>query len=423
MTINDTAWSKIFDDLQILETLKNKSIFVITAKQINQIGKREARLMAKFDTKESLPNLFKSYQLNINAISNGSYIIFKDPLNKSFITLPDYTAIVPKKIRPQLDFELQTLIFNTRMSESNAIDFAHHSKILSAYSGEETLKLTTRGRFFSDLFTFRLSEFEDINVKGVQIEVDGGYEGHEQFLIIEAKCSTRLSFNIWQLYYPYRHFRNKTSKRIRPILLSFSNGIYYFTEVGLTFDYNEYSIINNDAYEVIVEEPIERITLKELLSLQTKTPITVPVPQADDLNKVIDLLSFLLNNDANKFAIAAYFEFDERQGDYYGNAAVYLSLAQKSNSVYTLTDLGQQIIQIKNRTRRNLMLTKSILKTKLFNDLLNLYYKQNEKIDDQQIIYRIAEEGLAGSTPVRRKSTIRSWLRWIIENLNDLKKT
>jgi site-specific recombinase XerC len=53
----------------------------------------------------------------------------------------------------------------------------------------------------------------------------------------------------------------------------------------------------------------------------------------------------------------------------------------------------------------------------LFNYLLNLYFEQGKQIADEQIIYRLAQEGLTGTTPGRRKSTVRNWLNWIIQNL------
>lgn len=419
MTNNDHAWNKIFEQLKVMEGLKKSPFCQITAKQINEIGNREARLMAKFDTKESLPQLFKDAELNINAVSNGNYIIFKDPSNQSFIKLPDYKTIVPEKINPVLDFELQTLLFNPKMSESNAIDYAHHSKILSAYSGEKDLKLTTRGRFFSDAFKFNLGEVGNIDVKGVQIEVDAGYEGQEQFLIIEAKSSTRSTFNIRQLYYPFRHFQNKTKKQIRTILLSFSNGIYYFTEIGLTPNYYDYKIISNLAYEVEIKETSDKLSIKDLLSQKTLTPEDVTAPQADDLNKVIDLITFLSLTPADKFEIAEHFEFDERQGDYYANAGRYIGLIDKQEGLFKISEAGQELISIKNRDNRNAFLIKYILRTKLFNDLVNLYFSQQNKIDDEQIVSRLAKDGLSGTTPERRKSTIKSWINWIIISITE----
>ncbi len=413
---NDQAWEVIFDNLRISEALGNKPYYEISADQIKKISAREPRLMAKFDTKESLPNIFKKGELNINAVSNGNYIIFRDPSHRSFIKLPDYKEIVPKKITPSLDFSLETLVFNTRMSESNAIDFAHHSKILSKYSGEKDLKLTTRGRFYSDNFNFQLGTVGSIGVKGVQIEVDAGFEGLEQFLIIEAKSSTRDTFNIRQLYYPFRHFQTKTRKKIRTILLSFSNGVYYFTEIELFPEYYDYKILSNEAYEIVIREVSETLSIEELLSQETHKPTGIPVPQADDLNKVIDLITFLVENPADKFSIAEHFEFHERQGDYYGNACSYIGFTKKEGTQYKLTAIGEEVGKINNRENRNKQVIKAILRTKLFNDLLRLNFKQ-DKIDDQQIIDRLTQEELTGTTPERRKSTVKSWINWIINVL------
>jgi hypothetical protein len=58
-----------------------------------------------------------------------------------------------------------------------------------------------------------------------------------------------------------------------------------------------------------------------------------------------------------------------------------------------------------------------VLKTQLFNDLITLYFTQGNKIEDEQIIERIAKDGLGGATPERRKSTVKSWINWIIKNL------
>jgi hypothetical protein len=419
MKFNDQAWRKIFNELKILITLRSSTYFSISARQIKDIGLREPRLMAKFDTKESLPQIFRQNNLNIIAISNGNYIIFKDPHYRSFIELPDYSKTKLNTITPDFVFDLETLVFSTRMSESNAIDFAHHSKIISAYAGENEIKLTSRGRFFSDSFLLQLDNIGNINVKGVQIEVDSAYEGLNQFLIIEAKSGTRKSFNIRQLYYPFKHFQNNTNKQIRTILLSFSNGIYYFTEIELTDKYFDYKILRNEAYEVIIGEPVEIISIPDLISQETYKPIGIPVPQADDLNKAIDLLSFLFNNPSDKYEIAEHFEFDERQGDYYGNASGYIGLTSKQGTKFILTPNGLEISQLKNRKKRNLEVIRAILRTKLFNDLVKLYLKNNKILDDSQIIYRIAQEGLTGTTPERRKSTIKSWLSWIDDNLKE----
>ncbi|MES2387069.1 MAG: hypothetical protein V4543_03625, partial [Bacteroidota bacterium] len=169
MTANDAAWALIFKELDIPGALSRSPFFRITANDIKRIGKREPRLMAKFDTKESLPAIFREYELALNADTNGSYQVFKDPGFRSFISLPDYRLMEPVRFSPVLPFSLDTLPFSSRLTESNALDFAHHSGLLSIVCNEPDLRLTTRGRFFSDTFPVVLPDGPSFTVNRVQV--------------------------------------------------------------------------------------------------------------------------------------------------------------------------------------------------------------------------------------------------------------
>jgi len=51
------------------------------------------------------------------------------------------------------------------------------------------------------------------------------------------------------------------------------------------------------------------------------------ISQANDLDKIVDIITnFKSAGLSNKPAIAEFFDFDERQGDYYANAGYYLGL-------------------------------------------------------------------------------------------------
>lgn len=412
---NDVAWQFLFEKHDMLRHIQEKSFFMISAEQINQF--REARLMAKNDTIESLPKLFRQHQLNINAVSNGAYIVFKDAQHKSFLKLPDFKELKPEPFIPRLPFPLDTLEFSPQMPESRVIDFAHYAGLLQHYFGEKELVLTTRGRSFSDIFKLVLSqEIGTVQVDRVQIEVDGGYEGKNQFLILEAKSSTRSSFNIRQLYYPLQHFKNKTNKRIRTVLLSFSNGVYYFTEVAFEGSYYNYRLLENKAFELVLEEGSRQSPIEELLEQSLFTAEGVPVPQADDLNKVVDTVAFLQNTPGDKWALAKFFAFADRQGDYYGNAAAYLGLVEKKGKLFYCSQKGRRLVQIQNRNRRNEALVAAMAATPLLNRLIRLYLAQNGQLSDEQIVQQIRQEGYNLTTASRRKSTLRAWLNWLSVN-------
>ena len=59
-------------------------------------------------------------------------------------------------------------------------------------------------------------------------------------------------------------------------------------------------------------------------------PEGIPFPQANDLDKVADLVSMSEADIITKESIADLFEFDERQGDYYANAARYIGLFRET---------------------------------------------------------------------------------------------
>ena len=175
----------------------------------------------------------------------------------------------------------------------------------------------------------------------------------------------------------------------------------------LSDDYYNHNIIGTKAFEIVIEDKTEELSMNSVLAQKTHSPKDIPVPQADDLNRVIDLLNFLSDGPANKSEIAENYEFDERQSDYYGNAARYIGLVEKDKTSFKLTESGKKIISIVNRKKRNLYLIKALLSTKLFNDLTKLYLSQSNRISDDQIIERLREEEkMSGTTPERRKSTM-----------------
>lgn len=86
-TMNDIAWGDLFKEIDLLSDIRKNGIAYVTADHMKRY--REPRLMAKIDTSELLPGVFKSHKLSILPIKNGEYAIFKDPKKHSFFTFPD----------------------------------------------------------------------------------------------------------------------------------------------------------------------------------------------------------------------------------------------------------------------------------------------------------------------------------------------
>ncbi|MDO9033823.1 MAG: hypothetical protein Q7U51_01290, partial [Methanoregula sp.] len=220
MTQNDEAWGKIFVSLPLLPEIERQGFVYVTADEIKAAGSREPRLLAKLDTNDSRPNIFKQNKLSILPVENGKYIIFRDESAKTYFPLGKILAEVPaEEYLPKKDYsEYQSLDVRNLSSESQAIDFAHLVSLLRTFTNEKELNLTIRGRQRSEKFQLAIpGSGHRVEVKGVQIEVDAGYESPEKIYLFEAKLGRVEDFNIRQLYYPFKDWSCRSSKEVIPL--------------------------------------------------------------------------------------------------------------------------------------------------------------------------------------------------------------
>jgi hypothetical protein len=417
---NEIAWDKLFAKYRILENIKRYGIFVITAVQIREY--REARLMTKFDHKVNLPRLFSDNNLAILPITRGRYVI------SNFEAYKDFPAINKEVIRVSIPTHIESLDYQNITSEATAINCAYSANILADFSEDENLIPTVNGRMGSGAFSFQINniinntEFE-IDVVNSQIEIDGGYEGQNQLVLIEAKNYIADDFLIRQLYYPYRLWRDKVKKRITPVFLMYSNGIFslYEYEFQEPLNYNSLVLVKQKNYTI---EPVE-ISLDDIVRILTKVAIvvepSVPFPQADNFRRVINLCELLSQGEMSKDDITLNYAFDPRQTNYYADAGRYLGFIDKRREenevVFFLTEEGRKIF-LENYRERQLKFVEAILSHKVFNELYRLYLNQTEppakrdivKIMKQSNLYQVQAE----STYERRASTVIGWINWIL---------
>lgn len=79
------------------------------------------------------------------------------------------------------------------------LDFAYTSSLVRTFMNDDSLVLTIRGRKYTPQFSFRVGK-QKISVESVQTEVDAGYEGKNQVVLIEAKNSKTNNTIIRQLF-------------------------------------------------------------------------------------------------------------------------------------------------------------------------------------------------------------------------------
>lgn len=416
---NDVAWEQIFDKHQILLKVASKGSVSISSADINKY--REARLMTKFDHRSQLPGLFSDNNLSILPTSRGTYEI------GSFETFYEFNKEEVEITSIDFPTYLESIDYKDITSEAAAINCAYVSKILQDFTKEDGLLPTVSGRMSSSLFDFKIKSERGlfkVKVGNSQIEIDGGYEGDNSLNLIEAKNYISDDFLIRQLYYPYRLWRNKINKRVRPIFLTYSNGIFHLREYEFVDieHYNSIRLVQYKKYSV-QEGTINFEAIQNILdSIRTVKEPELPFPQADSFERVINLCELLKQRVfLSKEEITHNYDFDLRQTDYYSNAAKYLGLIKNTRECNqigcVLTNVGLRIFNLPI-IERQLEFAKLILSHKAFKDSLTLYIdKGNVPLKDEVVeimkrsnLYKVDSE----QTYKRRSSTIISWINWIL---------
>lgn len=416
---NDIAWEKLFEKYRILEKLANNERVLISSTEINQF--REARLMTKFDHRSQLPKLFIEHKLSILPTSRGTYEI------GMFETFCDFNKEEVEVTSIEFPTFLESIDHKDITSEAIAINCAFVSKILHDFTGEENLLPTVSGRMSSSLFDFTINSQQNtvnINVENSQIEIDGGFEGDTSLILIEAKNYISDDFLIRQLYYPYRLWSNKITKRVRPIFLTYSNGIFHLREYEFTSPelYNSIQLLHHKKY-VVQEGSINIENIQNILeTIQVVEEPELPFPQADSFERIINLCELLKQREfICKDDITQNYDFDRRQTDYYSNAAKYLGLVEvRSENQQTGCYLSENGIRIFNLPiiERQLEFVKLILSHSVFNNTLKLYFEKGDVPTKDEIVEIMRNAQLYRINSVhtykRRASTIISWVNWIL---------
>jgi hypothetical protein len=423
---NDKAWEEIFDKFNILDAINLQGYALITSSDINTV--REARLMTKFDHKSQLPKLFVEYGLSILPTSRGGYVI------GTFDTFVNFNIDDVEVTPIEFPTFLESLDYKDITSESTAINCAFVSKILHDFTGEENLVPTVSGRMGSSSFSFDihslLGPFK-INVENSQIEIDGGFEGDNTLNIIEAKNYISDDFLVRQLFYPYKLWSSKVQKKVCPIFLTYSNGVFHLREYSF-LDNNHYNSINLVKHKkyVVQDGAFNLETLQNLLNKveEVKEP-KVPFPQADNFERVINLCELLNQKEfLTKEEITQNYDFDARQTDYYSNAARYLGFVSTGRDAISgqvgcfLTESGKQIFQA-NLIERQEFFVNAIISHSVFKQVLLLYLEYGEMPSRMNIVQVMMESNLyklkSQVTYARRASTIAGWINWIMNQIEE----
>ncbi|KAB8151817.1 hypothetical protein EZY14_016630 [Kordia sp. TARA_039_SRF] len=250
---NSISWKKIFDDYKILSHNFSVEPFTITAKQIKRAcqnfkktGEKEVRILCKQDSRNDRPQVFIDNDLFLLPIKNGIYNIVK---GEGYVDIPEITTpIVP--YLSKLDFKLETSEIGN--SEMQHLDFAYASSLIRTFMNDQSLVLTIRGRKYTPPFSFYVKK-QLIRTISVQTEVDAGFEGKNNIVLVEAKNSKTSNTIIRQLFYPYKQWKKYTKKDVSLLFFEKRGSIFYIWQYGFKDEnnYNSITLLKSARYSII----------------------------------------------------------------------------------------------------------------------------------------------------------------------------
>lgn len=421
LSAND-AWKSIISKYNILDEIERNGCFHIKASQIKEF--KEPRLMAKWDSTESLPAVLRENKINILPDSRSSYVVSDFLLYQEIPELEEHVTQMDHVDLP----EYESIDINNISSEANAINVLLLSGILDDFLGTSENVSTFNGRMGTGLFDFEVNTYRKIkqrvSVSNAQCEIDGGFENDESVIIMEAKNVVHEDFHVRQLYYPYRLWRTKVNKPIRLVFTVYSNMIYRLFEYRFNVldDYSSIELINSKNYSL----QDTTITLEDLLKVRRNTEVRtddnmsktkIPFIQANSMDRIISLLENMYDNPMTVQQIAELMDFELRQSDYYFNAGQYLGLFIKTNDdrqkVVSLTPLGIKVFKL-NYKERQLKIVELILEHKIFGEFFDSMMDTGAMPDKADIATEMRNLNVCGEGQViRRASSVFGWLKWI----------
>jgi hypothetical protein len=251
---NSRSWKKIFDKYKVLEHNFDKSPFSLSAVQIKracqkfkETSEKEVRILCKQDSRKNRPDIFVKHDLFLLPVKNGYYNIIK---GEGYIDIPE----IKKEIviySSKLDFQLDTTKIGD--SEMQHLDYAYAASLIRTFMNDTSLVLTIRGRKYTPGFEFCVGK-QLIKVSGVQTEVDAGYEGKNQIVLIEAKNFSATNVIIRQLYYPYRQWQEHTNKKVITLFFDKTHGEDVYSIWQFEFsdpkNYNSIKLVRAGRYRI-----------------------------------------------------------------------------------------------------------------------------------------------------------------------------
>ena len=421
MTLHD-QWAKVVADCKF--DLDGESTFEVSSSRVKRITGEEPRLVAKMDTREDLPT----------ALARGRYFVLPVAANKyalvpgdGYHDLEDLES-TPRNFEPERDVPVTVAL---HAGESAAIQTALYTGLLEKVIGVPRLRPTLHNdRVTLKDVTVKYGTAWSLPVNGARVEVDAGFENHNEFFVFECKNwrqSELGNFNIRQLFYPQlRAFKDLKDAgydwRVRCFFLNVEpdTAVYRFWEYTFQdpFDYASMHLESSRAFRLVQEKARSPGRLLESL-LNREPSQTDYVPQANDATKLLTLVQGVAEGFGSTKEIATRFRFDPRQSSYYGEAAEELGLIERRRGArFSLTEAGSKVARLPTDQATKAVI-EQIFTLPVFRSIGEAALRSHSSVlfpEDLVPFVREAGKGRYNETTVRRRSqSVASWLNWIGE--------
>ncbi len=411
---NQTAWKQLDDKYGITQVVESDKVFTLDVEQIREF--REPRLLTKVDSRETQPEFLTENGLGILPLSRSRFLIAH--IN-TFADVPKELGVAPVQVTVP---ELVGLTSGPK-SETTSVLRALHSGALNHFLGEE-LQITTFGRMGTGTFQFGVDGIpHPVEVNGAQIEIDAGLECGRSLCLVEAKNRIPDTFNLRQIYYPYRTWGNlsKRTHEIRNVFMGVEGDELLLLEYAFEDPkvMTSSKVIKSERYQLMSSRTrkfnVRRATESPLIPVEAAD---VPLPQADSASRILTIIN--LANDLggliSKDDVVDSEMFDVRQAGYYPNAAVYLGYFDRmSGGFFTLSQLGSKISQRSTSEQiediKWRLCGEEFTRTAIF----ALLGREDARTAVEMAIGESQRWGtLSRSTIERRAQTFISWAKWVL---------
>jgi hypothetical protein len=286
-------------------------------------------------------------------------------------------------------------------SEQVFLNRAYSTGLIERFAQLSSLSAPLQIRIDTPTFNFRVGK-STLCVDRAQIEIDAITESPDTLVTIEAKIGISTTFNIRQIYYPFRTFLSK-KKKVRNFLFCFEpvESTYMLWE----YEFNPYDrldcirLVQCKKYQIRVSKSLSAKQFQNVSPVEEK----IKIPQADKIEKIIQFPLKIAEGYDTSEKMMGVFGFTSRQSSYYRHAAETLGLVRNDRYIYRLTDRGEEYLRFPAE-KKSSFICKLLLEFPIINSIfLEVSSDPKKVITKQDIIYLLKRKSdITGDTLFRR---------------------